>query len=87
MGEVGESNPAPWVVGWPGAERAITLVWEQRDFYPGTVTELWSSPDLENWTLALTNSAGTVTLPADKPAEFFKIRNRDTLGQVSDWAR
>lgn len=65
----------------------ITLQWVKADPDPDTITEVWSSTNLHNWTLR-TNVAGTntVTLPRDKPQEFFKIRNR--LGDlVSDWAR
>ena len=66
---------------------AITLRWQVNEPSSGTITEVWASTNLHNWTLR-TNVIGTntVTLPRDKPAEYFKIRNR--LGsQVSDWAR
>lgn len=72
-------NPAP--------PRAVTLVWTVNETAPGVVTEVWSSTNLTTWTLR-TNVVGTnrVTLPADQPQEFFKVRNR--LGsQVSDWSR
>lgn len=65
----------------------ITLIWTNGETSPGTTTEVWASTNLTSWTLA-TNVAGTnsVTLPADKPREFLKIRHR--LGNlVSDWAR
>ncbi len=69
----------------------VTLLWDTGDTSPGIVTEVWASTDLTNWTLR-TNVAGTnrVTLPRDKPQEFFKIRNRldsTTNGIFSDWAR
>ena len=71
------------------APRSITLGWTNAtNNATGTVTEIWSSTNLVNWTLK-TNVAGTnhVTLPATNRAEFFKIRSRDTNGTVSDWAR
>ncbi len=69
------------------AARTVTLSWDVNEPTPGTITEVWSSPDLKSRTLK-TNVVGTnrVTFPCDQPAEFFKVRNR--IGeQVSDWAR
>lgn len=67
----------------------IRLEWDNPAEVPGSfTTEVWSSTNLTTWTLK-TNIAGTnrVTLPADKPREFFKVRSKGTNGLVSDWAR
>lgn len=76
-------NPAP--------PKTVTLEWDKNDTDPNTTTEVWSSTNLVTWSLR-TNVAGTnrVTLPADKAAEFFKVRNRLQIGTnaiFSDWAR
>lgn len=75
------------------ASPRLMLAWGQPDPDPRIVTEVWHTTNLVDWYL-LTNVCGTnVVLPRDKPAEFFKIRNR--LDEVvcltnstwSDWSR
>ena len=71
------------------APRSVTLGWTNAtNNAPGTVTEVWSSTNLVNWTLK-TNVAGTnhVTFLATNRQEFFKIRSRATNGLVSEWSR
>lgn len=47
--------------------------------------EVWASQDLVQWTLA-TNTLAKIALFPVKQMEFYKVRARDELGQVSDWA-
>ena len=75
----------------PPAQPTLTLTWDKNEPDPNVTTEVWASTNLTTWTLR-TNVAGTnrVTLPRDKQAEFFKIRNRLQIGTnaiFSDWAR
>lgn len=67
----------------PAKPKFVTVSWVDAS----NRFELWHSTDLQTWTL-LTNTPATVaiTLPADKPKEFFKVRKIDpTTGAVSDW--
>jgi hypothetical protein len=68
----------------PAVLRGCEWTWEG---YPGEVAtfEVWSSLDLVNWSLA-TNTTEKAALFPEKPMEFYKVRARDDLGQVSDWA-
>jgi len=72
----------------PTSVKTIRLLWDNPPEPPGTVfTEVWASTNLVNWTLKTNVWTNTVTLPATNRAEFFKVRNRSTNGQVSDWSR
>ena len=54
---------------------------------PQPVTfEVWSSTNLVDWVLA-TNTVALRVLFPPKPCEFYRVRTRDELGQVSDWAK
>lgn len=88
--------PIPTV--WASIERATTAsvasvepvklrgcAWDYYDGLAGITFEVWSSTNLVNWVLA-TNTVETVALFPVKPMEFYKVRARDYLGQVSDWA-
>ena len=70
----------------PPAPRKISIAWDKNDTNPATVTEVWTTTNLSLWTLKTNVAGSNVTLLADKPQEFFKIRN-NLFGQVSDWAR
>lgn len=59
--------------------------WDYYAVRTGITFEVWSSTNLVNWVLA-TNTVETVALFPVKPMEFYKVRARDYLGQVSDWA-
>lgn len=95
MGEVRQSDVAGGLVGGPGPARILTLIWDNPpNVPPGTVTEIWASPDLVNWQLA-TNVPVTVSslpssdfvgVPEDKPQEFFRVRYRTADGLTSDWS-
>lgn len=66
----------------------ITLAWDNAD--TNVVTEIWASTNLIDWTLKTNVIGTTVKLPRDKPAEFFKARNKVQSGTnwlFSDWAR
>lgn len=62
----------------------ITLAWDKN--VPGALTQVWSGPTVWNRNVwHLTNVVGSVvTLPCDKPMEFYRIRNQ--VGEaVSRW--
>lgn len=54
---------------------------------PGEVVtfEVWASVDLVRWQLA-TNTTERIALFPEKPMEFYRVRSRNALGSVSDWA-
>ncbi len=67
----------------------ITLLWDNlTNEPPGSyVTEVWVSTNLTDWQWRADVPTNRVTFPRDKPAEFFKVRNRGTNGVLSDWSR
>jgi len=72
----------------PPTVKTIRLLWDNPVEPPGTVfTEVWASTNLVTWTLKTNVWTNTVTLYATNQAEFYKVRNRGTNGQVSDWSR
>jgi len=85
----GHLIPSPPVSAKP---KTVTLGWIE----PGLRFEIWSTTNLSvanlaapgpgGWVL-VTNMPGTieVRLPADKPAEFFRVRAVDSNGITSDW--
>ena len=69
----------------PVAPKVLRLEWDMNDEHPETVTQVWQSPTLVDWTLFGEFGEPTCTVTADQPQMYFKIRNR--LGnQFSDWA-
>jgi hypothetical protein len=72
----------------PPPPPVIRLAWTNPPEAPGTYyTEVWASTNLVHWTLKTNVWTNRVTLFATNRAEFFKIRNKGTNGQVSDWSR
>jgi hypothetical protein len=66
--------------------KVLTLLWEKNDLHPETVTQVWQSGGLVNWTLLGEFSEPRAEIIADKAQQFYKIRNR--LGnELSEWAR
>ena len=64
--------------------------WDVVEKRSGVTTEVWTTSDFQSWQFLTNTETNTLTVPKDKSAQFFKIRNRWTnAGQVfvSDWAR
>ena len=68
----------------PVPPKTITLAWDKNT--AEAITEVWSTTNLVDWELRTNVTGSNVTLAADKPQEFFKVRNR-VGNQVSDWSR
>lgn len=79
----------PRAVTPPAPPQTITLAWDNVE--TNVTTEIWSSTNLTDWTLATNVQGNRATLPQDKPQEFFKARNKLNIGGTnwlfSDWAR
>lgn len=68
----------------PDTLRGCQWTW---DGLPGeeVTFEVWASVDLVQWQLA-TNTTARIALFPQKQMEFYRVRSRDALGSVSDWA-
>jgi len=78
-------------VACQGCAKDAQLVWTNEPYLKSTniVVEIWSSPDLNNWSLKDTVPASqtTYTISCNLPQEFFKIRNKDiNNGFTSYWS-
>jgi hypothetical protein len=74
-----------------GCAKDAQLVWTNEPYLKSTniVVEIWSSPDLNNWSLKDTVSVSQTnyTISLNSPQEFFKIRNKDTNNNItSRWS-
>lgn len=64
----------------------LWLLWEKNDSNPQTVTEVWQTTDLQDWSLFGEFIEPPCVVTANQQQQFFKIRNR--LGEeFSDWDR
>jgi hypothetical protein len=81
-GEVGHVDRA--FIG-PPAPKKLKLVWEKNDTHPDTITEIWEVNSVTGEKTYITETSGTtIELWADKPAQFFIVRNR-LYDLVSEW--
>lgn len=74
----------------PPIPKQVRIGWDANTNQPGVTTEVWSSTNLTSWILRTNTATNRVSFPADKSAEFFKIRNKRQIGtnvHFSDWAR
>jgi len=92
------SKTPPIPVAWMPLERATVAgaasiepvklrgcAWDYYAAVPGITFEVWASTNLVDWVLA-TNTVEKIALFPVKEMEFYKVRAKDELGQVSDWA-
>ena len=77
--EYSDAMASNTVLPWMGCQ------WTYDGPEPATF-EVWASTNLVDWVLA-TNTVATRVLFPPKSCEFYRVRTRDELGQVSDWAK
>jgi hypothetical protein len=78
-------------VACQGCAKDAQLVWTNEPYLKSTniVVEIWSSSDLNNWSLKDTVPASQTNyiISCNLPQEFFKIRNKDiNNGFTSYWS-
>lgn len=68
--------------------KTVTLKWDVNNPPGAVVTEVWSSTNLLNWSKYADVAGSNLTVPANNPAAFFIVRNRNvSTGELSDWSR
>lgn len=70
----------------PAPPKTIGLAWDKNDPHPETVTQVWQTTDLQDWTLFGEYGEPHCTVTANQSQQFFKIRNRNGA-EFSDWDR
>lgn len=66
--------------------KTLRLEWNKNDSHQETVTQVWATEDFETWELFGEFAEPYCLIEANRPRQFFKIRNR--LGnELSEWAK